>query len=90
MTQYKQEVERMKLLYKAEQWATGVKALHLHSLSSMWYDNRPEDTANGRSVTDVMFNNGLIERTLDNGDKVYFGEKLTGDELIQSYTQATA
>jgi hypothetical protein len=85
MTQYKQEVQRQKDLLKAEEWANGVESLHIHSLNSMWYDNRPEDTADGKMVTDKTFNSGLIERTLADGTIVYFGNKLQGDELIWKY-----
>ena len=85
MTQYKQEVQRQKDLLKAEEWANGVECLHIHSLNSMWYDNRPEDTADGKMVTDKTFNSGLIERTLADGTIVYFGDKLQGDELIWKY-----
>lgn len=85
MTEYSDKVERQRLLLEAEEWAKGVQSLHAHSLSSMWYDDRPEDTANGKGVVDRQFNSGLIERTLEDGSIVYFGEKLTGDELINEY-----
>ena len=89
MSEYKQQVERQRLLLEAEAWSKTVKDIHVHSLSSMWYDNRPQDTADGKSVTDVAYNSGRIERTLDNGKKVYFGELLTGNELIQEYQKKT-
>lgn len=85
MTQYEDRVERQRLLLEAEEWAEGVQTLHAHSLNSMWYDDRPEDTADGKGVVDRQFNSGLIERTLQDGSIVYFGEKLTGDELINEY-----
>ena len=50
----------------------------------MWYDTRPQDT-DGKSVIDIQYNDGLIERRLDNGEIVYFGERLTGDELIYEW-----
>lgn len=87
MGQYDDKVERQRLLLEAEKWAEGVKSLHAHSLSSMWYDNRPQDTANGKGVVDTQFNSGLIERTLDDGTIVYFGEKLKGDELISEFVR---
>ena len=87
MGQYDDKVERQRLLLAAEEWSNGIKSLHAHSLSSMWYDNRPEDTADGKGVVDKIFNSGLIERTLDNGETIYFGEKLSGDELIYAYTR---
>ena len=53
----------------------------------MWYDNRPQDTEDGKGVIDKQYNSGLIERTLDDGTKVYFGTELKGDELIDAYTK---
>ena len=52
-----------------------------HSLSSMWYDTRTQDTEDGKSVVDTQYNNGSIKRTLDDGSIVYFGKELKGDEL---------
>ena len=89
MGQYDDKVKRQRILLAAEEWALGVKSLHAHSLSSMWYDDRPEDTADGKGVVDRQFNSGLIERTLDNGSVVYFGEQLKGDELIQEFLKKT-
>ena len=88
MTQYKEEVQRQKDLLKAEEWANGVECLHIHGLSSMWYDTRPQDTEDGKGVVDRSFNSGLIERTLEDGAIVYFGEELKGDKLIDAYTRA--
>ena len=87
MTQYDDRVERQRLLLEAEEWAKGVASLHAHSMSSMWYDTRPQDTEDGKSVIDKQFYSGLIERTLDDGTKVYFGKELEGDELIDAYTR---
>ena len=89
MGQYSDRVERQRLLLEAEQWAEGVQSLHAHSLSSMWYDDRPQDTADGKGVVDKQYNSGLIERTLEDGTLVYFGKKLEGDELIQEFTRKT-
>jgi hypothetical protein len=87
MTQYTQEVENVRLAREAEEWAEGVSQVHAHSLSSMWYDNRPEDTANGKSVTDVEYNSGVIERR-QHGEVIHtFGKKLTGDALVDAYTR---
>jgi len=88
VTQYNDRVERQRLLIEAEDWAKGVKGLHAHSLSSMWYDNRPEDTADGKGVLDIEYNSGRVERTLDNGQKFIFTDyELKGDALLQSYIQ---
>ena len=88
MTQYEDRVERQRLKLKAEEWAKGVKSLHAHSLSSMWYDDRPQDTEDGKTVMDKEYNNGLIERTLSNGEVYVFTKyELRGDDLIGAYTQ---
>jgi len=85
MTEFKDKVERQRVLLEAEEWAKGVSGIHAHSLSSMWYDTRPQDTQDGKGVVDRSFNSGLIERTCDDGSIVYFGKELTGDELINEY-----
>ena len=52
MTEFSDRVERQRLLLEAEEWAKGVKDLHIHGLNSMWYDDRPEDTEDGnRSIS---------------------------------------
>lgn len=85
MTEYKESVKRQAKLLAAEEWAKGVKGIHAHSLNSMWYDNRPQDTEDGKGVLDVEYNNGLIERKCADGLVVYFGKELKGDELIYEY-----
>jgi hypothetical protein len=85
MTQYKSEVERQAILLEAEAWAKEIKSYHYHNLSSMWYEIRPEDTANGKYVRDTQYNDESIERELEDGKIVYLGEKLTGDKLINKY-----
>ena len=84
MTQYKNEVKRQAKLLEAEEWAKSVKGIHAHSINSMWYDTRPQDT-DGKSVLDIEYNDGLIERRLESGEIIYFGEKLTGDDLIYEW-----
>lgn len=85
MGQYEERVERQRNLLQAEEWAKGFSCMHIHSLSSMWYDNRPQDTEDGKMVTDIQYNSGLIKRTLEDGSVVYFGNELKGDELIDEY-----
>ena len=88
MTQYENEVEYQRQKLAAEEWANGVKSIHAHSLSSLWYDDRPQDTADGQKVVDREFNSGRIERTLENGQVFIFTKyELKGDELIDSYVQ---
>jgi hypothetical protein len=55
----------------------------------MWYDTRPKDTIDS-GVVDVEYNGGWIERTLNDGSKVIFGEKYSGEELIQRYGSSKA
>ena len=71
MSEYDYKVQQQRDKLAAEEWAKGVKCLHAHSMSSMWYDDRPQDTADGKSVVDMEFNDGTIRRTLDNGDCYY-------------------
>lgn len=88
MSQYDEKVEQQRLKIAAEEWAKGVRSLHAHSLNSMWYDNRPEDTEDGRGVLDTEYNSGLVMRELTDGGRVYFNKnELKGDKLIQSYSQ---
>ena len=85
MGQFDDIVERQRKLIQAEKWSKKVKGVHAHSLTSMWYDNRPEDTAEGKSVIDIEYNGGLIERTLSSGKVIYFGQRLRGDALIREW-----
>ena len=88
MSQYDERVEEQRLKIAAEEWAKGVRSLHAHSLNSMWYDTRPEDTADGKGVVDTEYNNGLVKRQLNNGEVYLFTEnELKGDALIQAYSQ---
>lgn len=89
MGEHSDKVARQRVLLQAEEWAKGVSGIHAHSLSSMWYDTRPQDTEDGKSVCDRHFNSGLIERTLDDGSIVYFGKELKGDELIDAFQRNT-
>jgi hypothetical protein len=85
MTQYDEEVERHRIREKAVKWASRPTAVHTHSLGSMYYDDRPEDTLNGKSVTDMEFANGIIKR-YQNGELIHiFGKEMTEDELIDEF-----
>ncbi len=85
MTQYKERVRKQALKLEAEEWANEVAGIHAHSLSSMWYDTRPQDTENGNSVLDVIYNSGLVQRQTHDGHILYFGEELKGKELVYEY-----
>ena len=81
MTQYKDRVEQQRRLLKAEELADNITNIHVHSLNSMWYDDRPQDTEN-HSVTDIDYLSGKIERTLHDGTKIVLVEGATGNDLV--------
>ena len=84
MSQYSERVEQQRLLIAAEEWAIGVKSLHAHSMDSMWYDDRPEDTES-ESVMDIEYNGGWIDRH-QNGQVIHtFGKKMSRKELLEAY-----
>ena len=84
MTEHDDIVHQQKLLLEAEEWAKIPKCVHIHKLSSMWYDNRPQDTKN-EHVTDIQYNSGLIIR-MRKGKVIHkFGEAKTGKELVDLY-----
>ena len=86
MTQYDETVDRQRRLILAEEWAKGVKSLHAHSLTSCWYGTRGNDG----SVLDIEYNNGVVKREIrETGETVFFGEPLTGDELLSAFGQNT-
>ena len=86
MTQYYDSVERHRLLLEAEDWSMKTKSIHVHSFSSMWYDDHPEDTADG-NVTDIEYNCGYIVRKKNGKVIRTFGEILKGDALLDSYVR---
>ena len=86
MSEHNEVVERQRQLLAAEKWAKGVKTLHAHSLTSLWYDDRGNDG----SVMDTEYNDGLVMREIrKTGEIVYFGKSLEGDELLQHFGQHT-
>lgn len=85
MTQYDKDVETVRLTRLAEIWALSLRTLHVHSLSSMYYDTRPQDTANGKKVTDREYNSGVIERSQDGVIIHTFGKPLKGEALLAAY-----
>ena len=90
MTERKHLVERQRLLLEAEKWANGVQHIHVHSMKSMWYDNRPQGTDSG-NVIDITYNDGTIERELKSGEIVYMVDnKLTGKELVYEWEKHKA
>lgn len=86
MTEYKQDVIKRAMSLEAEDWAKGVNEIHVHGLSSMYYDKWPEDTQDG-CVTDTSFNNGTIVRTKNGKVIRVIGEQLTQDKLIDLWAR---
>ena len=65
MTQYDDTVERQRLMLEAEEWAGKTKGVHAHSIDSMYYDDRPQDTAGmTKTVTDWEFNDGTVQNVV--------------------------
>jgi hypothetical protein len=86
MSEYREKVEKQAIQLDAEEWAKGIKQIHVHRLTSLWYETKDsiKDMDEG-SVTDTMFNNGRIERT-QNGKLIrIFGDILTGENLVHEY-----
>lgn len=90
MGQYADKVEKQRLMLEAEEWAEGIKHVHTHSINSMWYDTRPEDTEGGRMVTDYAYNDGIIKRTRNGVPIWFFGTKLKGEDLLDAYLRNRA
>jgi hypothetical protein len=91
MGQFDDRVERQRLLLEAEEWSKTIKCIHVHSCTSMAYEN--DDTIkelekNG-TVTDTEFNSGLIYRRRQGKLVHTFGLELKGDELIDSFVRHT-
>jgi hypothetical protein len=85
MTQYTEEVEMVRLREKASKWAKTVRAIHGHSMDSMWYDDRPEDTADGKTVVDIEYNDGTVKREFADGTSIIMGTPNKGEDLLASY-----
>ena len=86
MSQYSDRVEKQRLKLEAEEWAKGVKALHAHSLNSMYYAEGRDDG----SVVDVQYNDGSVRRTISaTNEVVILGKSLRGEELINEYVRNT-
>lgn len=86
MGQHRDKVEYQALKLDAEEWAKGVKQIHVHRLTSLWYETKEsiKDLEEG-SVTDTIYNDGRIQRS-QNGKVIRtFGEVLTGEDLVHEY-----
>lgn len=86
MSQYDAVVERQRQMMKAEEWSKGVKAVHAHSFTTMWYENNPDRTGDDLRVIDVEYNDGTIEREyMVSGKKEIIGTRLTGQNLLDEF-----
>ena len=86
MGQYDNAVERQRIILEAEEWAKGVKSVHAHPFTSLWYETRPDRSGDELRVLDVEFNDGVIEREyILTGEKEIIGEHLTGTALHDEY-----
>tara|TARA_B100001939_G_C16685934_1_gene506451 strand:+ start:82 stop:372 length:291 start_codon:yes stop_codon:yes gene_type:complete len=83
MTEYSDIVEKQKAILAAEEMRNMVESLQVHSLNSMWYDNRPQDTENNKMVTDIMYMDERIERTLSDGTIILMQQGLKGEDFIR-------
>ena len=53
----------------------------------MWYDTRPQDTEDGKRVTDLCYNDGSVRRTCSDGGIVILGTELRGQDLVDEYVR---
>tara|TARA_B100000927_G_scaffold20911_2_gene15979 strand:- start:576 stop:845 length:270 start_codon:yes stop_codon:yes gene_type:complete len=85
MGQYSERVHAQAVKLAAEEWAGEPASIHMHSLKSMWYDNRPQDTDEGH-VTDTQFNDGRIVREKDGKIiHIFTDEQVRGEELLDKF-----
>ena len=92
MGEYDYRVQRQKVLLEAEEWADGVKSIHVHGITSMYYETAESKAAiekNGQ-VTDTEYNSGLIVRERNGKEVCTFGIRKTGDDLIHAYLTGQA
>ena len=90
MSQYDEVVERQRQMIEAEKWSKGIKAVHAHSFTSLWYENNPDRTGDDLRVLDTEYNDGTIERQyIVSGKTEIIGTKLTGQALLDEYTRKT-
>ena len=62
MGEYDYRVQRQKVLLEAEDWADGVKSIHVHGITSMYYETAESkaDIEKNGQVTDTEYNLSLI------------------------------
>ena len=91
MGEFDYRVQRQRVLLEAEEWAEGIKSIHTHRITSMYYETSETkaDIEKNGHVTDTQYNSGLIVRTRDNKEICTFGIRKTGDDLIDAYQKGT-
>ena len=64
MGEFDYRVQRQRVLLEAEEWADGVKSIHVHGITSMYYETAESkaDIEKNGNVTDTEYNSGLIVR----------------------------
>jgi len=89
MGEFDHRVERQRLLLEAEEWSRTISSLHVHRLTSMWYETEEskKDLEKG-GVTDIRYNDSTVERQQNGKIIRIFGKKLKGDDLIDAYCRA--
>jgi len=86
MGQYDEVVQRQRELLEAEEWAKGVKAVHAHSFTSLWYETNPDRTGDDLRVLDVEYNDSTVHRQyIVSGKTEIIGTPLRGDALRDKY-----
>ena len=92
MGEYDYKVQRQKVLLEAEDWADGIKSIHVHGITSMYYETAESkaDIEKNGQVTDTEYNSGLIVRERNGKEICTFGIRKTGDDLVDAYQKGTA
>ena len=92
MGEFDYRVQRQRVLLEAEEWADGIKGIHVHGLTSMYYETAESkaDIEKNGHVTDTEYNSGLIVRERNGKEVCTFGIRKTGDDLIDAYQKGTA
>ena len=92
MGEFDYRVQRQKILLEAEEWADGIKGIHVHGITSMWYETAESkaDIEKNGQVTDTEYNSGLIVRERNGKEVCTFGIRKTGDDLIDVYLTGQA
>jgi len=92
MGEFDYRVQRQRVLLEAEEWADGVKSIHVHGITSMYYETAESkaDIEKNGHVTDTEYNSGLIVRERNGKEVCTFGIRKTGDDLIDAYQKGKA